>query len=76
MAWVGTGRCLFSLDFEEEEYELVTAKLLAAAAKMEADGWWWKGATAKSIKKQIVGEYIKGIAGNLLSAVVGKPKVM
>lgn len=73
---MGTGRCLFSLDFEEEEYELVTAKLMAAAAKMQADGWWWKGATAKGIKNAIVGEYIKGIGGALYAKMFGKAKAM
>jgi len=56
----------------QEEYELVTKKLLDAAAKMEADGWWWRGATADSIKKQIVGEYLKGIAGAAYKSFFGK----
>lgn len=40
LSWVGTGRCLFSLDFTDEQYEQVTRALLAAGKKMKADGWW------------------------------------
>jgi glutamate-1-semialdehyde 2,1-aminomutase len=40
LSWVGTGRCLFSLDFTDAQYAQVTAALLAAGGKMQADGWW------------------------------------
>ena len=40
LSWVGTGRCLFSLDFSEEDYEKVKGALLRAARTMKADGWW------------------------------------
>jgi len=40
LSWVGTGRCLFSLDFSDAQYGQVTAALLAAGGKMQADGWW------------------------------------
>lgn len=77
LAWVGTGRCLFSLDFEAEEYELVTEKLLAAARRMEDDGWWWKGVTAKAIKNQIVKEYVSGIVSAFWKSIFGgKVKAM
>src|SRR5262245_55835885 len=39
-SWVGTGRCLASMDFQEAEYEALGEKLVAAATKMQADGWW------------------------------------
>ena len=38
LSWVGTGRCLFSLDFEAEHFKRVTDLLLAAAKKMRDDG--------------------------------------
>lgn len=52
--WIGTGRCLFSLDFKDADYAAVQQKLLAAAAKMSAAGWWWEGATAQRIKNAIL----------------------
>ena len=40
LSWVGTGRCLSSLDFTEEDYRELQIKLLNAAQKMKSDGWW------------------------------------
>jgi glutamate-1-semialdehyde 2,1-aminomutase len=38
MSWVGTGRCLSSMDFSEEDYEALRIKVLDAARRMKADG--------------------------------------
>jgi glutamate-1-semialdehyde 2,1-aminomutase len=40
LSWVGTGRCLMSLDFQPSEYAELTQKLLSAALSMKQDGWW------------------------------------
>src|SRR4029450_1690161 len=40
LSWVGTGRCLSSMDFDETVYAELQGKLLAAARRMHADGWW------------------------------------
>ena len=40
LSWVGTGRCLSSLDFTREDYQELQAKLFTAALKMKHDGWW------------------------------------
>jgi glutamate-1-semialdehyde 2,1-aminomutase len=40
LSWVGTGRCLSSLDFTVEDYQGLQHTLLAAAQKMKTDGWW------------------------------------
>ena len=40
LSWVGTGRCMSSLDFTPADYEELQAKLVNAAQKMQADGWW------------------------------------
>jgi glutamate-1-semialdehyde 2,1-aminomutase len=40
LSWVGTGRCLSSLDYTEEDYDELQMKLLNAAHKMKRDGWW------------------------------------
>jgi glutamate-1-semialdehyde 2,1-aminomutase len=40
LSWVGTGRCLSSMDFTAEDYQALQVKLLAAAQKMKDDGWW------------------------------------
>jgi len=58
LSWVGTGRCLFSLDFTDADYAEVQTKLLRACEKMTAAGWWWDGVTAKVIKNAIVSEFL------------------
>jgi glutamate-1-semialdehyde 2,1-aminomutase len=40
LSWVGTGRCLSSMDFTVEDYNDWQAKLLNATHKMKSDGWW------------------------------------
>src|SRR5262249_20400340 len=40
LSWVGTGRCLSSLDFTDEDYRDLDDKLCAAAQTMKGDGWW------------------------------------
>jgi glutamate-1-semialdehyde 2,1-aminomutase len=40
LSWVGTGRCLSSLDFSAEDYAELQVKLLNAARAMKDDAWW------------------------------------
>jgi glutamate-1-semialdehyde 2,1-aminomutase len=40
LSWVGTGRCLATMDFTEKDYSTLQTKLVDAAARMRADGWW------------------------------------
>ncbi len=40
LSWVGTGRCLGTMDFTEKDYAALRTKLVDAAARMQADGWW------------------------------------
>src|SRR4030095_14364494 len=40
LSWVGTGRCLGTMDFTDKDYEALQIKLVAAAGRMQADGWW------------------------------------
>jgi glutamate-1-semialdehyde 2,1-aminomutase len=40
LSWVGTGRCLVSMDFAEDDYDDLRAAILGAARDMRADGWW------------------------------------
>jgi glutamate-1-semialdehyde 2,1-aminomutase len=41
LSWVGSGRVIFSLDYTAEEYGLVADRIVAAATRMRAAGWWW-----------------------------------
>ncbi len=61
LSWVGTGRCLFSLDFGAAEFEATQSALLRAAKRMRDDGWWWEGASAGAIKRGLVLEFAKAM---------------
>ncbi len=40
LSWVGTGRCLSSMDFTTDDYQELQQKLVDAAQYMKADAWW------------------------------------
>ena len=40
LSWVGTGRCLFSLDWKEDNYNLLLQRMLVACEEMKKGGWW------------------------------------
>jgi glutamate-1-semialdehyde 2,1-aminomutase len=40
LSWVGTGRCLSSMDFTDKDYDCLRAALVGAAQQMKNDGWW------------------------------------
>jgi len=54
LSWVGTGRLLVSLDFVQNDFELLKKKLLNAAKRMRDDGWWYLGTPDKPITAQSI----------------------
>lgn len=40
LSWVGTGRCMVSMDFRDEDYRFLQEALVRAAQQMQHDGWW------------------------------------
>ena len=40
LSWVGTGRCLFALDWTEADYDELLKRMLKACEMMKAGGWW------------------------------------
>jgi glutamate-1-semialdehyde 2,1-aminomutase len=61
LSWIGTGRFIFSLNYGDEDFAAVADRFLAAARRMEADGWWWDGPplTDKAIRRRILGEMLR-----------------
>ena len=41
LSWVGTGRLVFSLDHDDDMFEAVAQRFVAACREMREDGWWW-----------------------------------
>ena len=57
LSWVGTGRLIFSLAYDDAAFEVVAARFVAAATAMQADGWWEAGAPSdKAIRRAILRE--------------------
>ncbi|MCP4635958.1 MAG: aminotransferase class III-fold pyridoxal phosphate-dependent enzyme, partial [Methyloversatilis sp.] len=60
LSWVGTGRFIFSLNYSDADFAAVSERFMAAAKKMEADGWWWTppGASNKRVRRAILREML------------------
>jgi glutamate-1-semialdehyde 2,1-aminomutase len=60
LSWIGTGRLIFSLNYTDADFAGVADRFVAAAEKMNHDGWWWRDAsvTNKGIRRQILREMI------------------
>jgi glutamate-1-semialdehyde 2,1-aminomutase len=61
LSWVGTGRLIFSLNYGDEEFEVVLTRFVAAANAMQADGWWWQDTsrTNRTIRRGIFREFLR-----------------
>ena len=61
LSWVGTGRLIFSLNYDDAAFDEVLRRFVAAARQMQADGWWWADAslTERSIKRSVLHEMLR-----------------
>lgn len=41
LSWVGSGRFIFSHAYDDARFDEVARRIVSAAEKMDADGWWW-----------------------------------
>jgi glutamate-1-semialdehyde 2,1-aminomutase len=71
LSWVGTGRCLSSMDFTAADYQELQTKLLSAAHKMKSDGWWLTAAEYPGREKAMRVGLIREMLGSLVQ--VPKP---
>ncbi|CAE8610620.1 unnamed protein product, partial [Polarella glacialis] len=40
LSWVGSGRLLFSLEWQKADYDRLLERLLTACEEMQKGGWW------------------------------------
>jgi glutamate-1-semialdehyde 2,1-aminomutase len=66
LSWVGTGRCLSSMDFTAEDYHDLQVKLLTAAQKMKSDAWWLSAAEYPQREKTMRTRLIREMLGSLV----------
>ena len=71
LSWVGTGRCLSSMDFTVEDYRDLQAKLLTAAHKMKSDAWWLTAEEYPGREKNMRARLTREMFGSLVQ--VPKP---
>src|SRR5262245_52495080 len=70
LSWVGTGRCLSSLDFTAADYRALQEKLCHAAKTMQADGWWLTAQEYPEREKRMRRRLITEMAGSLVQVPV------
>ncbi len=65
LSWVGTGRCLCSMDFTADDYAGLQGKLFGAASRMKNDGWWLTLREHPERDKQMRRRLMKEVIGSL-----------
>jgi len=65
LSWVGSGRLIFSLAFDDAAFAHVADRFVAAARAMRADGWWWTpaGGRAKPVGTSLAREMLRHLIG-------------
>ncbi len=68
LRWVGTGRCLCSMDFTLDDYAALQGKLLDAATRIEEenDGWWLTLAEHPERDRHMRTRLVKEVMGSLV----------
>jgi glutamate-1-semialdehyde 2,1-aminomutase len=66
LTWVGTGRCLSSMDFTAKDYDELRTKLMQAAEAMRADGWWLSTADYPRRDKMMRTRLTREVLGHLI----------
>jgi glutamate-1-semialdehyde 2,1-aminomutase len=65
LSWVGTGRCMSSMDFTTDDYQELQTKLVNAAQTMKHDGWWLseeqQPGREKTMRSRLIWEMAKSV---------------
>jgi glutamate-1-semialdehyde 2,1-aminomutase len=66
LSWVGTGRCLCSMDFSPEDYQDLQRKLINAARQMKSEGWWLTAQEHPGTEKAMRVRLMREMLGSLI----------
>jgi glutamate-1-semialdehyde 2,1-aminomutase len=70
LSWVGTGRCLASMDFSDDHYAMLQGAIVRAAAQMTQDGWWLSATEHPKREKHMRVRLVREMLGSLMPASV------
>ena len=61
LSWVGTGRMIFSLAYDDRQFDEMVTRFIRAGAAMLEDGWWRidGGPDNRQIRRRILGESLR-----------------
>jgi glutamate-1-semialdehyde 2,1-aminomutase len=72
LSWVGTGRCLASMDFTAQDYMALQHALVSATTQMKRDSWWLDATEhpqkEKRMKSRLVQEMLRSLVPTPLEA--------
>jgi glutamate-1-semialdehyde 2,1-aminomutase len=66
LSWVGTGRCLCSMDFSAHDYSTLQHALIRATSHMARDGWWLDAADRREKEKRMKSRLTREMLGSLV----------
>lgn len=63
VAWIGTGRLIFSLSYTDDDFREVTERFVRAARRMNDDQWWWHppGITNRTIRRLMLRDVLRAV---------------
>ncbi|WP_444997433.1 aminotransferase class III-fold pyridoxal phosphate-dependent enzyme [Aliikangiella sp. IMCC44359] len=61
LAWIGTGRMIMSFTIDDEEFNQISQRFIAAVEQMKRDNWWWQpdNYSNKIIKRQMLKDILR-----------------
>lgn len=64
LPWVGTGRLIFPVDFDDAAFDLVVERFIDAGRAMQRDGWWeGPDLESREIARTVLGETVAAALG-------------
>lgn len=70
LSWVGTGRCLSSMDFTAADYAALERAIVNAARQMKYDGWWLSAELNPRMERRMRVRLLREMFGSLVPASV------